>query len=70
MVSVVLDSKERQVVHLDEKESSEGMMKHGDPQGSILGPLFFILYIHQRSATVCQTRGMPDIIPSALLISV
>ena len=34
----------KQVVHLSEKESSKAPMKHGIPQGSILGPLFFILF--------------------------
>ena len=35
----------KQVVHLGGKESSEALMEHGVPQGSILGPLFFILFI-------------------------
>ena len=33
----------KQLVHLSGKESSKAPMKHGIPQGSILGPLFFIL---------------------------
>ena len=34
----------KQVVHLDGKESSEAIMEYGVPQGSILGPLFFIIF--------------------------
>ena len=46
----------KQLVHLSGKESSKAPMKHGIPQGSILGPLFFIL---QRSTSACQFTSRP-----------
>ena len=42
--SYLLDRK--QVVLVNGSESSEALMLHGVPQGSILGPLFFILLIN------------------------
>ena len=42
--SYLLDRK--QVVRVNGSESSEALMLHGALQGSILGPLFFILFIH------------------------
>ena len=42
--SYLLDRK--QVVRVNGSESSEALMLHGVPQGSILGPLFFILFIN------------------------
>ena len=35
-----------QLVRVNGSESSEALMLHGVPQGSILGPLFFILFIN------------------------
>ena len=36
----------KQVVHVRGKESGEAMLRHGIPQGSIIGPLFFIFFIN------------------------
>ncbi|PFX17604.1 RNA-directed DNA polymerase from mobile element jockey [Stylophora pistillata] len=39
-------SDRKQIVRVNGSESSEALMLHGVPQGSILGPLFFILFIN------------------------
>ena len=36
----------KQVVHVRGQESGEAMLRHGIPQGSNIGPLFFILFIN------------------------
>ena len=43
-MSVLLDRKK--VVRVNGSESSEALMLHGVPQGSILDPLFFIVFIN------------------------
>ena len=50
----------KQVVHLSGKESSGAPMKHGIPQGSILGPLFFILFINDLPLHVSSQEDLYD----------
>jgi hypothetical protein len=39
-------SKRKQIVFINNSESRIGLLKAGDPQGSVLGPFLFLIYIN------------------------
>ena len=47
----------RQLVCIDGKESSLACVNHGEPQGSILGPLFFSLFTKDLLVYITEGRG-------------
>ena len=47
----------RQLVCIDGKESSLACVNHGEPQGSILGPLFFGLFTKDLLVYITEGRG-------------
>ena len=47
----------RQLVCIDGKESSLACVNHGEPQGSILGPLFFSLFAKDLLVYITEGRG-------------
>ena len=46
----------RQLVKLGDKQSSVAIVRHGIPQGSILGPLLFIVFINDLPLYVTSSR--------------
>ena len=46
----------RQLVKLGDKQSSVTIVRHGIPQGSILGPLLFIVFINDLPLYVTSSR--------------
>ena len=42
----------KQTVIINGHESEEKILKHGVPQGSVLGPLLFLLYINDLHASI------------------
>ena len=46
----------RQLVKLGDKRSSVAIVRHGIPQGSILGPLLFIVFINDLPLYVTSSR--------------
>ena len=57
------------MVHVRGKESGEAMLRHGLPQGSIIEPVFFILFINDLSLHVsADVQGVSKFVSIVYLL--